>query len=170
MNDTEHKRIFDDWISTHRGLLFKVLRAYAFNAHDQEDLFQEIGFQLWNSIPQFKGDSADSTWVYRVALFSGIEWSRKEKRHTEKHENLDVLEHNLELVPDDEDPRVAWLYQQITKLEPVDRSLMLLLLEGLSYKEMAQTLGITESNVGVKINRIKKALARQSKETNNHGI
>ena len=144
MNETEHKRIFDDWISTHRGLLFKVLRAYAFNAHDQEDLFQEIGFQLWNSIPKFKGDSAVSTWVYRVALFSGIEWSRKEKRHAEKRENLDVVEHMGGIVPNDEDPRIAWLYQQIAKLEPVDRSLMLLLLEGLSYKDMAQTLGITQ--------------------------
>ncbi|MFT7670556.1 MAG: RNA polymerase sigma-70 factor (ECF subfamily) [Planctomycetota bacterium] len=170
MNETEHKRILDDWLSTHRGLLSKVVRAYAFNPHDQEDLFQEAAFQLWNSIPNFKGKSAVSTWVYRIALYSGIEWSRKEHRRTEKQEPLDLSGHALCFVPENEDPRVAWLYEQVARLEPIDRSLMLLVLEGLSYREMAETLGISESNVGVKINRIKKALAEQSSERRSDGL
>ena len=170
MDEPEQKRILDDWLSTHRGLLLKVLRAFAFTAHDQDDLFQEIAFQLWNSIPNFKRASAASTWVYRVALYSGIKWAKKEQRRAEKHEPLDLSAHTENLTPQNEDPRVAWLYQQIARLAPIDRSLMLLVLEGLSYQEMADTLGLSESNVGVKINRIKKAFASQSNAEQNHGI
>jgi RNA polymerase sigma-70 factor (ECF subfamily) len=170
MQDQEQKRILDDWLSSHRGLLFKVLRAFAFNPHDQDDLFQEIAFQLWISIPNFKGSSAASTWVYRVALYSAMQWSRKEKRRDERRETLDVSTYTRDIIPEQEDPRVAWLYRQITALPTVDRSLMLLVLEGYSYQEMAKTLGLSESNVGVKINRIKKAMARQSDMEENHGI
>jgi len=170
MNDSQQKRVLDDWLSTHRGLLRKVLRAFAFRPHDQDDLFQEIAFQLWISIPNFKGDSAASTWVYRVALYAGIKWSQKEKRRIDKHETLDVSNDIKDALPEVEDPRVAWLYQQIAQLAPVDRSLMLLSLEGLSYREMAQTMGISESNVGVKISRIKKTLANLSSARKNNGI
>ena len=162
MNDTEQKRILDEWLHTHRGLLFKALRAFAFSAHDQDDLFQEIAFQLWQSIPNFKGDSSASTWVYRVALYSAIKWSQKEQRRNAKHEDLDVASHIPRNQASDDDPRVAWLYQQIGQLAPIDRSLILLQLEGLSYKEMSEALGISESNVGVKINRIKNKMSRQS--------
>jgi|TARA_B110000881_G_scaffold166908_1_gene150058 RNA polymerase sigma-70 factor (ECF subfamily) len=162
MNDTEQKRILDEWLHTHRGLLFKALRAFAFSAHDQDDLFQEIAFQLWQSIPNFKGDSSVSTWVYRVALYSAIRWSQKEQRHNDKHEGLDVSSHIPRNQPPDDDPRVAWLYQQIGQLAPIDRSLILLQLEGLSYREMSEALGISESNVGVKINRIKNKMSQQS--------
>ena len=162
MNDTEQKRILDEWLHSHRGLLFKALRAFAFSAHDQDDLFQEIAFQLWQSIPNFKGDSSVSTWVYRVALYSAIKWSQKEQRRSDQHEDLDVSSYVPCNQPSDDDPRVAWLYEQISKLAPIDRSLILLQLEGLSYQEMSEALGISESNVGVKINRIKNKISRQS--------
>ncbi|MFT6055352.1 MAG: RNA polymerase sigma-70 factor (ECF subfamily) [Roseivirga sp.] len=68
------------------------------------------------------------------------------------------------------DPRLAWLYEQIAAFNPIDRSLTLLLLDGFSYKEMSKMLGITESNVGVKINRIKKELIRKSDKETSHGI
>ncbi|MFT7678322.1 MAG: RNA polymerase sigma-70 factor (ECF subfamily) [Planctomycetota bacterium] len=170
MNDTDQRRTLDEWLSAHRGLLFKVVRAYAFDAHDREDLFQEVAFQLWNSIPNFRGDSKASTWVYRVALYAGIEWSRKERRRSDKQERLDVSEHGQGLTLPDEDGRVAWLYGRIAQLEPLDRSLMLLVLEGLSYREMAQTLGISESNVGAKISRIKQALSQQTEGANSHEL
>ena len=78
MEESEQKRIFDDWIGTFKGLLFRVVHAYAFTRHDREDLFQEIATQVWNSIPRFRGDSAATTWLYRVALNSALAWSRKE--------------------------------------------------------------------------------------------
>jgi len=68
MEVSEQSRIFDEWLSRHKGLLFKVVHAYGFRSHDREDLFQEIATQAWNSIPRFLAESSVSTWIYRVAL------------------------------------------------------------------------------------------------------
>jgi RNA polymerase sigma-70 factor (ECF subfamily) len=170
MNELEQKRILQDWLRTHRGLLTKVLRAYAFQTHDQQDLYQEIAFQLWKSIPNFQGQSMVSTWVYRVALYSGIEWSRKERRRKDKQADLELALDCPNGEALNEDPRVSWLYGRIARLEPLDRSLMLLLLEGQSYSEMADTLGVSISNVGVKISRIKQAMAADPPREHHDGI
>ena len=165
MRFSEQKTVFDSWLSTYKGVLFKVVRAYAFTRHDQEDLFQEIATQVWISVPGFEGNSAPSTWIYRVALNTAISWSRKELRHRDKvKEALDGDEAALRPNDSEIDPRLAWVYEQITQLNELDRSLTLLLLDGFSYKEIAGIVGITESNVGVKINRIKAALAGRRME------
>ena len=164
MEQREQERIFDDWLSRHRNVLFKVVHAYAFTPPDRDDLFQEIITQMWNSIPRFRGDAAVTTWLYRVALNSALAWSRKERKHRERTEPLEPHEpalHETARVPDH---RLGWLYEQIAELDHVDRSLTLLLLDGLSYRQMAETLGISESHVGVKINRIKSHLRNLTKE------
>lgn len=165
---TEHERnqIFDHWLSLHKGLLFKVIRAYAFTAEDREDLFQEITIQIWRSVPNFKEQSAVSTWLYRIALNVAIKWTTRVGRYHDTHEPM-VEDHGLLKEMDHPDPRLSWLYEQIAQLNAVDRSLTLLLLDGFSYKEMAQMMGISESNVGVKINRIKKHLIKKSEK---HGV
>jgi len=170
MKESEHKQIFEAWLHKHKGLLFKVVRAYAFTPPDQEDLFQEVALQLWNSIPNFRGNAAATTWIYRVALYAAIAWTRKEKKHNEGRQLLTRNEHFLVETPKAQDTRLDWLYEQIGRLNEIDRSLTLLLLDGFSYKEMSQILGISESNVGVKINRIKKYLIHKSKEYDHHGI
>ncbi len=164
MDEHEQTQIFDDWLERHPGLLFKVVRAYAFNPHDQEDLFQEIARQVWNSIPNFRSDSAETTWLYRVALNSAIAWTRKEIRHRTGRQQFDEIAHTLTQTEMFRDERLTWLYEQIAQLDEIDRSLTLLMLDGFSYKDMAAMLGITESNVGVKINRIKKHLTNQLNE------
>jgi len=145
-------------------VLFKVLRSYAFTPQDQEDLFQEVVIQVWRSVPNYKGDSAVTTWLYRVALYSAIAWSRQEKKHRDGKQTLDGVEHVLTVKVDVQDHRLDWLYAQIRQLDEIDRSVMLLFLDGFRYKEMARILGISESHVGVKINRIKKYLMDQLKE------
>ena len=165
----EQEHIFDNWLSKHKALIFKVVRAYAFTAMDQDDLFQEITIQVWNSIPTFRQESSVTTWLYRISLNIGIKWIRKERRHYEEKETLDNEQHILEENKIQIDERLAWLYEEIYKLDEIDRSIALLLLEGFSYKEMANLIGITESNVGVKINRIKKNLITKSKKYD-HGI
>ena len=89
MQDDDQQRLFDQWLKSHRGLFFKVVRAYAFTPDDQEDLFQEIATQVWRSVPNFRGDAAVTTWIYRVALNAAIAWTRKEwkKRENKKYEN-----------------------------------------------------------------------------------
>ena len=162
MDEITQKKIFDEWLTQHKGILFKIIRAYAFNPNDQDDLFQEISLQLWKSIPEFRGESKASTWIYRVALYTATVWVRKEKTRPPAQPLADV-EHALSVMDHQRDERSEWLYQQIGQLEPIDRSICLLLLDGFSYKEMAEMLGISESNVGVKFHRIKKQLVNQSK-------
>jgi RNA polymerase sigma-70 factor, ECF subfamily len=163
----ENQRRFDEWTRVHRGLLFKVVRAYAFTSQDQDDLLQEIAAQLWRSVPGFRGDAAETTWIYRVALNTAISWTRKEHKHRKGAQSIEGVEPILQPAPTP-DLRVDWLYAQIRELSEVDRSLTLLLLDGFSYREMAVILGITENHVGVKVNRIKAYLIHQSKRDSNH--
>lgn len=169
MTEKEQNDIFETWLSQHKGLIFKIVRAYAFTAMDRDDLFQEIIIQVWHSIPSFRRESAVTTWLYRISLNTAIKWTRKERKNYST-ESLDNVQHVLHESGLQVDERLTWLYEEIYKLDEVDRSISLLLLEGFSYKEMANILGITESNVGVKINRIKKQLIDRSKTHNYHGI
>jgi RNA polymerase sigma-70 factor (ECF subfamily) len=165
--DSERDRIFSGWLAGHKGILFKVVHAYAFEHADRQDLFQEVAVQVWRSVDAFRGESSVSTWMYRVALNTAIAWNRKEGTYKRRRQALEVVEDMLTTAPPDRcDPRLEWLYRRIAELKDVDRSVALLLLDGFSYREIATIVGISESNVGVKINRIKSALAdRRAEET-----
>jgi RNA polymerase sigma-70 factor (ECF subfamily) len=164
--DGERDRIFNDWLAGHKGILFKVVHAYAFEHADRQDLFQEIVMQVWRSVEAFRGESSVSTWVYRVALNTATAWTRKQDRHQRGKQPLEAVDGLLAASATEADPRVEWLYRQIAQLKDVDRSVALLMLDGFAYKEIAAIVGISEANVGVKINRFKAALtAQQAKET-----
>lgn len=170
MKEREQSKIFESWLADHPGLLFKVVRAYAFTKEDREDLFQEIAFQVWRSVPNFKGQSAVTTWMYRVSLNTAIKYSQKERKHQDGRQPLAKMEYLLHENENRKDDRLDWLYEEIAQLNEIDRSLTLLMLDGFSYKEMAAMLGISESNVAVKIHRIKKHLITQSKKKQSHGV
>lgn len=165
MRDSERDRIFGDWVAAHKGLLFKVVHAYAFDHADRQD--QEIVIQVWHSVDAFRGESSVPTWLYRVALNTAVAWTRKEGRHQRGKQPFEVVEGLLTTSSSGgANPRVEWLYHQIAQLKDVNRSVALLLLDGFSYKEIAAIVGLTESHVGVKINRIKAALAgKRAEET-----
>jgi RNA polymerase sigma-70 factor (ECF subfamily) len=148
MEEFEQKQIFNRWLSEHKGIFFKIVRAYAFTADDQDDLFQEISFQVWKSIPDFRGESKASTWIYRVALYSAYLWVRTEKKRPPTTPLADH-ERSLFVKEQEEDDRISWLYVQIGQLEPIDRSVCLLMLDGYKYREIADMLGISESSIGV---------------------
>jgi RNA polymerase sigma-70 factor (ECF subfamily) len=164
--DSERNRVFNEWLGSHKGILFKVVHGYAFEHADRQDLFQEIAVQVWRSVDAFRGESSVATWLYRIALNTAIAWNRREDRHQRGKQTLDGVEGVLTTESSGGyDPRLDWLYREIAQLKDTDRSVALLLLDGFSYKEIAAIVGITESNVGVKINRIKSALAgRYAKE------
>lgn len=163
MTDKEQNDIFRLWLNNYKALLFKIVRAYAFTGDDRDDLFQEISLQIWRSIPNFRNESAITTWIYRIALNTSIRWRNKEQKVISGNE----LNHQMVVTRTDEiDERIEWLYEQISRLNEIDRSLCLLLLDDFSYKEMGDMLGITEGNVAVKIHRIKKFLTDQSKSIN----
>lgn len=170
MKESEQLDIFRSWVQKHQGLIFKVVRAFAFVPDHQDDLFQEIAIQVWHSIPKFRKESAVSTWLYRVSLNTAITWTKKEEKHRRGHQSIEAIEHLLQEKQPSPDPRLIWLYDEIANLNEIDRSITLLLLEGFMYKEIAQMLGISQNNVGVKINRIKKLLIVKSKKYDYHGV
>lgn len=164
MQTEEQNRVFKEWLEAYRSLLFKVVNTYAFTPADREDLFQEISTQVWRSIPGFRGDCALKTWIYRVALNSAIVWSKQESRHRRGRQDLDSFLPVLTPTESKKDGRLEWLYERLSELDEIDRSVALLFLEGFTYKETAASIGISESNVGVRIHRIKSRLAQQSHE------
>lgn len=169
MTEHQQKDILGEWLRKHKALIFKIVRSYAFTTPDRDDLFQEIIIQVWKSIPTFRHACAVTTWLYRISLNTSISWSKKERRN-QSNASLESVQHVLQENVVSVDERLAWLYNEIAQLDEIDRSVALLMLDGFSYKEMAGILGITESNVGVKINRVKKKLTGRSKKYEYDGI
>jgi len=170
VTDQEQNEILENWLAGYKALIFKIIRSYAFTAMDREDLFQEISLQVWRSIPSFRGECAVTTWLYRISLNTAIRFSQRERKRSAQRTSLDDSYHVLLQSESHHDDRLEWLYTEISKLDEIDRSITLLMLDDFSYKEMASIIGITESNVGVRINRIKKQLIEKSKKYDHHGL
>lgn len=163
------EKIFKRWFSEYRNLIFKIVKAYTNSPQDQDDLFQKISLQIWSSIPSFQGSAKETTWVYRVALNTALVWKRTEKRKSktfrtgildlqeisQAKSNCDKLSQNQQILDQ--------MYDSIRQLPKAESSIVLLYLDGLSYDEMADILGISKSNVGVRLNRAKKKLAQLMK-------
>ncbi len=157
-----------NWLGEHGSSVMKVARAYTLTSEECQDLAQEILCQAWRSLPKFEQKASAATWFYRVALQTAMNWQRKDKPRRSRQQPL--LEVHT-LAPDGVDgaaqaqhrDTVEQLYNAIHQLPKTEVALVLLYLDELSYREMAEVLGISESNVGVKLNRAKKALSELMK-------
>ena len=164
MQTRKQQQQFAALLHEHRGIVFKVARLYSRSAADRDDLVQEISIQLWRSFARYDAARAKfSTWMYRVALNVAISQMRRVRR-TEQFEPLQA--YHLESVGAERDSaepdeRLTALYVFIGRLDPLNRALILLYLEDRSYAEMAEILGISETNVATKISRIKQKLRGQ---------
>jgi RNA polymerase sigma-70 factor (ECF subfamily) len=161
----KQESLFEQWIEEYKGVILKVVRANAADPEDQDDLFQEIAFQVWLSIPSFQERAKVSTWIYRIALNTTLVWQRAQKKHRHMRAPLYLVS---EKSYSGEDPaksmesreQLDWLYEEIRQLPKVDRSLALLYLDEFNYQEIADILGISTNNVGVKLTRLRKHLDR----------
>ena len=168
MTAHEQETTFRRWLGDHLGLMLKVVRASAATPSDQEDLFQEVSLALWSSIPAFRGEARETTWIYRVAFNTALAWQRGERRRRVRHETflkfaVAPQAHPSHADHPPEEEIVERLYAAIRQLPKVEASLALMHLEGLSYQQMAEVAGISENYIGVKLNRIRKQLAEQLK-------
>lgn len=164
MLDEDYQSLFINWLEKHSASIFKVARAYTLTDDECQDLAQEILLQAWRSVSRFQGKSSHATWFYRVALHTAMNWHRKDRpRRTHQQPLLEVQAVSSKLVDSCEQAEqretVKQLYEAIHGLPKTDVALVLLYLDEMSYREMAGVLGISESNVGVKLTRAKKALA-----------
>jgi len=160
------------WLGAHGAAVIKVARAYTLNSDECQDLAQEILLQAWRSVPNFEQKASPATWFYRVALQTAMNWQRKDKpRRSRQQPLLEVQTVVTEGCDSGEQAQqretVEQLYNAIHQLPKTDAALVLLYLDELSYREMADVLGISESNVGVKLNRAKKALSALMNEKPN---
>lgn len=162
-NDTEQR--FAEIYRDHVGILVKTTQAFVAERADRDDLFQEILIALWQALPQFDGRAKLSTYVYRVALSCALNWKRSRRRYRQRLDRYEQMPPEMPEAASARDrERLHWLYARIHELPPVDRSLILLSLDRLSYEEIADITGLSESNVGVRLHRIKQQLTSQSEE------
>lgn len=157
--DLEHKFISE--FQQNQNIIHKVCRIYTDNQEAHNDLFQEITIQLWKAYPKFRGEAKLSTWMYRIGLNTAITLFRKSKRSI-KTQDFDSVLHKIESsdYDDTEEEQLKLMYKAIHQLSDIDKGLIFLYLEDKNYKEISETLGISEVNARVKMNRIKTRLKK----------
>lgn len=158
---TDARQAFSEVLDRHRGIVFKVANTYAWEREDRADLVQEIAAQLWRAWPRYDPARSVSTWMYRIALNVAISHVRRQRHPARDAVPFDETLHDTPdgnaLDPEAED-RLRVLHRFIDTLEPLNRALLLVYLEERSTREMADVLGLSESNVTTRISRLKQRL------------
>jgi len=150
---------FVNLLEENQNILHKICRLYAEDLEAHKDLFQEMVIQLWHSYPKFKGESKFSTWAYRVALNTAISLYRTKKRRISTVELDNSLQNiHYEEYDDLQEEQLRFLYSAVRQLNDIEKALVYMYLEDKDYQEIAETLGISEVNARVKMNRIKTKL------------
>lgn len=163
MKNLKKEETFVELITQNQGIIHKVCNLYG-KGQNKEDLFQEIVLQLWKALPSFNAhrNAKLTTWMYRVALNTAITSFRKKERqptYTElSSKELQIPDFDISI--DHEKEQLQNLYRAIRQLREIERAIIMLYLEGHNYQEMAEIIGMTENNIGVKLNRIKKKLKK----------
>lgn len=169
MDKIEKSDLFLSLVQSNKGIIYKVANSYCKNVEDRKDLVQEIIIQLWKSFNDYNNNFKYSTWMYRISLNVAISFYRKEKIR-EKISNpftegiLSFTDNNC---MEDKESNLSMLQQMILELKDFDKALMLLYLEEKSHKEISQIIGISETNVATKINRIKNILKQKFTQIRN---
>ena len=155
----EEEKKFVNLINEHQGLIHKVCIMYENDREVRNDLFQEIVLQLWKSFPSFRGEAKISTWMYRIALNTAISGFRKETRKIVT-EDLREVHFNISESRDDSDENLQKLQWAIRQLNEIDRAMIMMALEEVPYEDIAETIGISQNNVRVRMNRIREKLRK----------
>lgn len=164
--DEQHSR-FEAWLGAHAAMLHHVANGFAVGA-DRHDLMQELLLALWRAVPAFRGEAKPSTFIHRVTHNAALTWKRTQRNYRQRVDRFEALR-----LPEDPPPSptaagerelLDLLYTHIRALPPLDRSLILLQLDGVSYAEIAAIHGLSESNVGVRLNRLKQKLSAAMEE------
>jgi RNA polymerase sigma-70 factor (ECF subfamily) len=157
-------------VNENRPRILKICRVYAWNREDQDDLYQEILVQIWRSLPSLKEAAHADTWLYRVALNTAITFLRKRAARksaftlTLDHQEIRRVADEQQGASQEDSAQLSALYEAIAKLDEVEKALITLFLEDLSYEQMAEVLGVSASHIGVMLHRVKKKLSALTQE------
>jgi RNA polymerase sigma-70 factor (ECF subfamily) len=159
MTDYRQKDQFLDILEKNIGIIIKIARAYSKTVSDKEDLINDITLELWKSFGRFKGDSKISTWIYRIALNTSMNYKRKrEKDKLFFMDDLKQVENLSWLIEQSESSLSEILYQCIDELNQLNKAIILLYLDGNSHEQISDITGVSKTNVGTRINRIKEQI------------
>lgn len=164
MTTEEHNARFEEWIDDHGAILHHVAHGFA-EGDDRRDLMQELLLAVWKALPAFQRGSKPSTFIYRVAHNVALTWKRTQSNYRRRVDTfaLQPAAAAAGAPIEREAEAIELVYAEIRKMPPVDRSLILLHLDGLSYTEMAQLHGLSEANVGTRLTRLKHKLTHALK-------
>ncbi len=154
---------FTKMVRDHEGIIFKISTMYTEHQQDQKDLYQDIVYQLWKSFDSFRNESKRSTWMYRVAMNTAITHYKKDRRKQPTVSIDKVVVNHMDSDNEELEQKIRMLYAHINQLDVLEKGLMLLLLEGKKYEEISEITGLTTSNVGTRISRIKRKLQSKIK-------
>jgi len=159
MTDSKQKDQFLDILEKSIGIILKIARAYSKTLHDKEDLINDILLELWKSFGRFKGDSKISTWIYRVALNTSMNYKRKRERDRLLFMNdLKQIENQSWFTEQPDPSQYEILYQCINELNQLNKAIILLYLDGNPHDEISNIIGISKTNVATRISRIKEQI------------
>jgi RNA polymerase sigma-70 factor (ECF subfamily) len=155
---------FLELVNENRDRILRVCRVYAWNSADQDDLYQEILCQIWRGLPTLKENNFANTWLYRVAINTAISFVRKRSSRLDRvvnfnHADLTRTIESRQTTQENTDERMVNLYNAIYKLNPIEKALVTLFLEDLTYEQIAEATGIRASHVGVMLHRARKKLS-----------
>ena len=162
ISSEEKRKRFHSFLKEHYGIIVKLCRGYSNSREDFEDNVQEVCLQLWKSIDNFEGRSTSGTWVYRLTLNVCLyNLNKRKKRIDSPSENRVILKMSDEMAkPYKTDNPTDILYESIAYLKPIDRAIIMLYLEKKDHSDIAEIIGLSKTNIGVRINRIKKQLKK----------
>lgn len=150
---------FEEVLENNKEKIYRICKIYAVSPIEPQDLFQEVVFQIWKSLPDFKGNSAIDTWVYKIALNVGQRSKLKLEKQNDKMVRLESILFTPAHADDpDQEERYQALRDCIDLLNESDQSLMVLYLEDLPYKKIALITGLSENHIAVKMKRIRQLL------------
>lgn len=152
---------FSQLVRTHKNTIYTVCYMFSKDEDEVADLFQEVLIKIWRGLPSFKGQSDVKTWIYRIALNTCINIDRKKKLHPEVRLSMDI---DLFADKDKEMEQVNILHRRISRLMPLDRAIVLLWLENISYDEIGAIVGISAKNVSVRLVHIREQLKSMSND------
>jgi RNA polymerase sigma-70 factor (ECF subfamily) len=160
MNHSNVEKEFIELIRKNKHLIYKVCSMYISDEFPLVDLYQEVVYNLWKSFPKFRNESAESTYMYRIALNTCITGMRKELK---RPQHVPILELNEHLIaPESMEKNIKEMYKLIYQLNTLERAIILLYLEEKTYQEIADITGLTLNNIAIKIKRIKEKLKKMS--------
>ncbi|MFK8162046.1 MAG: RNA polymerase sigma factor [Lewinella sp.] len=161
---TEKEEYFKQVYEQSKDKVYRLCLGFMGNTSDAEDLFQEVLIKIWNNLDKFRKDSNVNTWIYRIATNTALNYLKsksREREHSRDFNSVELSSMPTESSSFDKEQKIRQLYQEIAGLKEIEKIIISLVLDNCSYSDIAEITGLSSSNVGVRINRIKKTLSKK---------